>query len=165
MNRSLLVLLGAVSLSACAQTSPPATAAKPGAPTVDAAVAAAGTPEARVRAALHAINPTVEIDQISPAPLKGFQEAIVGGQPVYVSDDGRYLVQGTLYDIASRTNLGEASMAKLRVKLRFTKGALQAVAADAQKHKSGARGLRATIREPRAGRDGPPPLRPVQESP
>jgi len=31
------------------------------------------------------------------------------------------------------------------VKLRFTKGALQAVAGDAQKHKSGARGLRAIL--------------------
>jgi thiol:disulfide interchange protein DsbC len=117
MIRSLLLLLGAVSLSACAQTSPSATAAKPGATPADAAVATAATPEARVRAALHAINPTVDIDQIGPAPIKGFQEAIVGGQPVYVTDDGRYLVQGTLYDIANRTNLGEASMAKLRVKL------------------------------------------------
>jgi ATP-dependent Clp protease ATP-binding subunit ClpX len=31
------------------------------------------------------------------------------------------------------------------VKLRFTKGALSAIAADAQKHKSGARGLRAIL--------------------
>src|SRR5215212_6339902 len=33
------------------------------------------------------------------------------------------------------------------VKLRFTKGALQAVAGDAQKHKSGARGLRAILEQ------------------
>src|SRR5580765_1338785 len=33
------------------------------------------------------------------------------------------------------------------VKLRFTKGALQAVASDAQKHKSGARGLRAILEQ------------------
>ena len=33
------------------------------------------------------------------------------------------------------------------VKLRFTKGALQAVAMDAQKHKSGARGLRAILEQ------------------
>jgi thiol:disulfide interchange protein DsbC len=123
MNRLLLILLGAFSLSACAQTSPSASAAKPGAATADAAVAKTGTPgtpgtpEARVRAALHKINPTIDIDQVGPAPIQGFQEAIVGGQPVYVTDDGRYLVQGTLYDIANRINLGEASMAKLRKKL------------------------------------------------
>jgi ATP-dependent Clp protease ATP-binding subunit ClpX len=33
------------------------------------------------------------------------------------------------------------------VKLRFTKGALSAIAADAQKHKSGARGLRAILEQ------------------
>ena len=33
------------------------------------------------------------------------------------------------------------------VKLRFTKGALEAVAAEAQKHKSGARGLRAILEQ------------------
>ena len=33
------------------------------------------------------------------------------------------------------------------VKLRFTKGAMSAIAADAQKHKSGARGLRAILEQ------------------
>src|SRR5262249_26884790 len=37
------------------------------------------------------------------------------------------------------------------VKLRFTKGALQAGASDAQKHKSGARGLRAILEHARLG--------------
>jgi thiol:disulfide interchange protein DsbC len=80
-------------------------------------VAAAGTPEARARAAIRLVNPQVEIDQVSAAPLPGFQEVIVGGQPIYISNDGKYLMQGTLYDIQSKTNLGEASMAKVRHKL------------------------------------------------
>jgi thiol:disulfide interchange protein DsbC len=116
MKRSLLVLLGAVSLSACAQSSPPATAARPAAAPATTAVADAGA-EARVRAALHAVNPTIDIDQVGPAPIEGFQEAIVAGQPIYVSNDGRYLMQGSLYDITNRTNLGEASMAKVRARL------------------------------------------------
>jgi thiol:disulfide interchange protein DsbC len=120
MKRSLVVLLGAVSLSACAQTTPTSTAAKPGAQASAAemaTVAAAGTPEARARAAIRLVNPQVEIDQVSAAPLPGFQEVIVGGQPIYISNDGKYLMQGTLYDIQSKTNLGEASMAKVRHKL------------------------------------------------
>jgi thiol:disulfide interchange protein DsbC len=120
MKRSLVVLLGAVSLSACAQSTPTSTAAKPGAQASTAemaVVAAAGTPEARARAAIQLVNPQVEIDQVGPAPLPGFQEVIVGGQPVYVSNDGKYLMQGTLYDIQTRTNLGEASMAQVRRKL------------------------------------------------
>ena len=123
MNRLLLVLLGAVSLSACAQSNPPAvaasTVASPGVAT-PAPAPAPGTPEARALAALHKLNPTVQVDQIAAAPIPGFQEAIIGGQPFYISNDGRYLMQGALYDIATRTNLAEASMSKMRAKLLKT---------------------------------------------
>jgi thiol:disulfide interchange protein DsbC len=128
MKRLLLALLGAVSLSACAQPSPP-TAAKPGnqaSKTDLVAVTGAvpggipGTPEARARAAIRAVNPKVQIDQIGPAPLPGFQEVIVGGQVVYVSNDGKYLLQGALYDIAAKKDLGAASMAGVRSRLLRT---------------------------------------------
>ena len=119
MKHLPLALLGALSLSACAQgPAPTATAARPGAQASAAAPAgqiyAAGTPEARAQAALRGINPQIKIDRISAAPLPGFREAIVGGQVVYISDDGKYLLQGTLYDVAGKKNLGEASLASLR---------------------------------------------------
>ena len=127
MKRLLLVLLGAVSLSACAQSSPVAVAAKPGAQASKADLATSasagvvpGSPEAHARAALHAVNPKLEVDHVSPAPLPGFQEVIVGGQVVYVSNDGRYLMQGTLYDIPAKQNLGDLAMAKVRQKLLRT---------------------------------------------
>ena len=121
MKRSLVVLLGAVSLSACAQPSPTSTAARPGAQATSANAPSSAAPaEAQVRAAVKKINPRVDIDQIGPAPIKGFQEVIVGGQALYVSDDGKYLIDGALYDIATRTNLAEASMARLRSRLLKT---------------------------------------------
>ena len=122
MNRSLLILLGAVSLSACAQSNPN-TPKAPSAPatTPAAPVAAApGTPEARALAAVKTLNPNVQVDQIGPAPIPGFQEAIIGGQPFYISNDGRYLMQGALYDIATKTNLADASMSKIRARLLQT---------------------------------------------
>lgn len=124
MKRSLFAVLGAISLSACAQApSPAATAAKPGAqstPTAPGKAEApivAGTPEARARDALRKLNPQIKVDQIGAAPIPGFREAIVSGQVVYVSDDGKYLIQGSLYDIENKKNLGEASMAKVRAEL------------------------------------------------
>jgi len=127
MKTILFLLLGAVSLSACAQSTTPATAAapvaqaKPGAEASKADLAMAaiapGTPAARARDALRSVNPAMQIDSIEAAPLPGFQQAIVGGQVVYVSNDGKYLMQGALYDIAGKQNLGEAALAKLRVKL------------------------------------------------
>lgn len=123
MKRLLIVLLGAISLSACAQTSPATSATKsavPGNAELPAAIAAATTPEARARAAIHVVNPQIAIDQVGPAPLPGFQQVIVGGQVVYVSNDGKYLMQGALYDVAAKKNLGEAIMAQLRTALLKT---------------------------------------------
>ena len=117
--------LCAFSLGACAQApAPAATAAKPGAQSTPADAGkpayAAGTPEARARDALRSVNPQIEVEHIGAAPLPGFREAIVSGQVVYVSDDGKYLIQGKVFDIAAKKDLGEASMAKLRAGLLET---------------------------------------------
>lgn len=123
MKPCLLVLLSAVSLSACAQPPPtpaPAAEAVAQASSSDSLPASARTPAARARAAIRFVNPTLEIDQVAAAALPGFQEVVVGGQVVYVSDDGKYLMQGTLYDVAAKKNLGEASLAKVRTQLLRT---------------------------------------------
>jgi len=115
----------ALSLAACAQDAAPAVAAKPGAQSRVVATGAslpepavvAGTPEARARDVIRQLNPSIRIDSIGAAPVKGFREAIVDGQVFYISDDGKYLFQGALYDTASRENLAKDSMNKLRRKL------------------------------------------------
>ncbi|GAB3098387.1 thioredoxin fold domain-containing protein [Lysobacter terrae] len=133
MKRVLFALLGAISLSACAQgpqsgtaaagKAPGAQAASAGqsAPTGSAPAVAANTPEARAIAAVHVLNPKVTIDSVKPAPLPGFREAIVQGQVVYVSDDGRYLFlpgpQGALYDVTAKKDLSEQSLAAVRKEL------------------------------------------------
>ncbi len=119
MKYLTFAVLGAISLSACAQAPGPAPAAKSAAQAAAAPARVepefqAGTPEARARAALRKVNPQLEVDRIGAAALPGFREAIVGGQVIYVSDDGKYLMQGTLYDIEAKKNLGEASLASLR---------------------------------------------------
>lgn len=105
----LPALLLAASLSACAQP------AAPGGPGAGAkAPAAAGTPEANARAALTSIAPSVVIDHVGPAPVPGFQETVVNGQTIYVSDDGRYLLQGALFDVTARRDLSQATLARVR---------------------------------------------------
>lgn len=126
MRTLLLALLGtAISLAACAQSNSPATAARPGADTSKVAApvvastlkVAPGSAAERARDAILKVNPQVQIDQITPSQMPGFQEAIIGGQVVYVSDDGRYLLQGAAYDIEHKRNLAEATLATLRHKL------------------------------------------------
>src|SRR5690606_26792301 len=86
MKPYLLALLGAFSLSACAQTdSPPAAAADP-APAPQQAAAdsgpkvAPGSADERARDAIRKLNKQIRIDHIGAAPIAGFREAIVGGQ-------------------------------------------------------------------------------------
>lgn len=115
MKRFVFAALFCLSLSACAQSTDPATptAAKPVA-TVKEPSFAAGTPEARVRDALRALNPRIQVESIDKAPIPGFREVIAGGQVIWVSDDGKYLIQGDLFDIAARKDLGDEAMAKVR---------------------------------------------------
>lgn len=114
------VLIG-LSLSACAQSADVAApvAAKPS-PRVKEPSFAAGTPEARVRDALRALNPRIQVERIDAAPIAGFRQVIAGGQVIYVSDDGRYLFQGDLLDIANRKDLGEVAMAGVRKEVLAT---------------------------------------------
>lgn len=117
---SALALFSALSLSACAQSATSAQSgdadAKSSADVVKIATTqiVAGTPEARVRDALVKLNPALSIDRIGPAPFTGFREVVAGGQVLYVSDDGTYLIQGGLLDLVKRKDLSEQAMAKVR---------------------------------------------------
>ncbi len=120
MKLPVFALLCALNVSACAQSTPAATD-KPSEPAAKAASAAPAadkrtdTPkEAMVRAALKALNPKIEVDRIGPAPMPGFQEAIVAGQVLYFSDDGRYMLQGSLYDMKAQKDLSQIGLSVLR---------------------------------------------------
>lgn len=107
---AIVVLLGSSSLSACAQAPQPgAVAAKPAAATP--AAAKADSADGRTRQALQALNPQIQIDYVGASALPGFREAIVGGQVVLVSDDGRYLVQGQVLDLETKKELTQGSPA------------------------------------------------------
>jgi thiol:disulfide interchange protein DsbC len=63
---------------------------------------------------LAAIFPGLTAPQVRAAPLPGFYEVRVGAQILYVTTDGRFLVQGELFDVASETNLTEQRRASAR---------------------------------------------------
>ncbi|GAB3753821.1 thioredoxin fold domain-containing protein [Lysobacter olei] len=128
MKRILIAALGAISLSACAQQAPQSAQA-PGAQAssanpVAAAKPVAGTPEARAVEAIRQLNPQVTVEKVAAAPVPGFREAIVGGQVVYISDDGKYLFLpgsgGALFDVGAKKNLSEVTLASMRVDLLKT---------------------------------------------
>ena len=68
----------------------------------------------KVTDALHAIAPSARIDSIVSSELPGFQQAIVDGHVLYVSNDGKYLIQGDVINITTHSSLTQTSMAAVR---------------------------------------------------
>src|SRR5690606_7797028 len=65
----------------------------------------AGRPDQAARAAVQALAPQAKIDRVEAAPMPGFRQVLLGGQLVYVSDDGKYIMQGTLFDAKAKRDL------------------------------------------------------------
>ena len=89
---------------------------------------AAADDDAKARAAIQSLVPNATIDSIADAVLPGFYEVVVQGQIVYVSTDGKYLLQGSIYDIAGKTDVTEASRSGLRRKALAGVGADKRIA-------------------------------------
>jgi thiol:disulfide interchange protein DsbC len=77
-------------------------------------VASAATPDEVVRKAMSTLAPNVKIDAAQESSIPGFYEAIAGGQFVYVTKDGRYVIDGNAYDVANKQDLTSNARAKVR---------------------------------------------------
>ena len=75
---------------------------------------AANADENAIRESMAKSMPTVKIDSVKPSVVKGFYEVIVGTNIFYVSDDGKYLLQGRLVDVAARKDLTEEKLSGTR---------------------------------------------------
>ncbi len=128
----LTVVVGGFSLAACAQQGSADQAkakaaqvpvAKTTLPGRDVAVTP-GTADARALDAVKRFNPGIVVENISAAPIPGFRQMIIGGQVVYVSDDGKYVFLagqgGGLFNADSQANLSEDALAAERVRLLKT---------------------------------------------
>jgi thiol:disulfide interchange protein DsbC len=112
MNFSRIAFLTAVltCTQACAQSTTPAPPAK----ATQQSSAKASSSDAAIRASLNKLAPGIKITSIKPSPMAGLTEIIVDGQVLYVSNDGKYLIQGAIIDTATRTNLTEISESAVR---------------------------------------------------
>ncbi|GGA84556.1 hypothetical protein GCM10011521_23700 [Arenimonas soli] len=112
---TLLALVFSASLAACAADSPAPADGKPAAnATANAPARADADARARIEASLQTLAPGTRVDAVAPSPIPGYLEVAVGARVIYVSEDGKRLLQGALIDIASRDNLTLASEARLR---------------------------------------------------
>lgn len=69
---------------------------------------------AEVRKQISARFPEIRPEQISASPVAGLYEVRIGSKIAYVSADGRYMVQGEIYDLDSERNLTEGRLEGVR---------------------------------------------------
>ena len=75
---------------------------------------AAMADEAAIRKNLPERLPTLPpIDEVSKTPITGIYEVRIGGELLYTDESGNHLIQGTVIDTRTRTNLTEARLNKL----------------------------------------------------
>ncbi len=83
-------------------------------------LAADGAPghetEMRIRSALAQVLPNTAPDSIAATPVPGLYEVMFGPRLVYISEDGRYLLQGSLIDLETRQDLTEPRLAAAKLK-------------------------------------------------
>jgi thiol:disulfide interchange protein DsbC len=63
--------------------------------------------QAAIEASLKKVLPDMKTDQIRPSPIEGVSEVQVGPRLFYVTNDGRYLLQGSLVDLHTRHDISE----------------------------------------------------------
>ncbi|MCP4284538.1 MAG: DsbC family protein [Gammaproteobacteria bacterium] len=71
---------------------------------------------ARVRQSLNMLLPGLKFGEITSSPVPGLYEVVIGHKLAYVSEDGRYLMQGTLIDIEMQKNLTEPRVNAIKSK-------------------------------------------------
>jgi thiol:disulfide interchange protein DsbC len=79
------------------------------------AAAAGPDSNAAIKQSLAKVLPGVTPDQIKPSPLQGVSEVLVGARLFYISDDGRYLLQGSLIDLDTRKDISEERRKDIRL--------------------------------------------------
>lgn len=113
----LTVCVSGFALAACAADHAATAAPAADAPAPSGVVLGNGVDAAAlklVQQSLAKLAPGVEVDVVNRAPLPGFYQVIASGQLVYVSTDGKYLLNGDLVDLAAKKSLNDAAWATYR---------------------------------------------------
>ena len=76
-----------------------------------------GAEDAQAPAEVASHIPGAKADELRPSPIKGIYEYTRGTEIAYVTADGKYAINGDLYDIAKDNNLTEAHRRELRAQM------------------------------------------------
>jgi thiol:disulfide interchange protein DsbC len=70
--------------------------------------------EAAIKKAIATFMPTEQVDAVKPSEIKGLYEVHAGTSIFYASEDGKYLLQGQLFDVDAKKNITESKLGTVR---------------------------------------------------
>lgn len=70
--------------------------------------------EALVRETFKKLSPNANITAVVKSELPGFYQVLVGSAVYFVSDDGKYLINGNVFDIDKRQDVGDKQVSAMR---------------------------------------------------
>ncbi|MFV8834215.1 DsbC family protein [Aquisalimonas sp.] len=82
--------------------------------TLTATSASADEVTERITERLQSMSPDLEPERVEATPLEGIYLIVVQGQVAYISEDGRYLIQGDIMDLDAQESLSDALQGELR---------------------------------------------------
>lgn len=83
--------------------------------TVSDSSVAEPAPEARIHAAVKEHFPEYKAGAIHESQIPGLYQVMLGAEVVYMSPDGRFIIQGDLYDLTKKVNLSEKGREQARI--------------------------------------------------
>lgn len=83
-----------------------------------------GSEAQTIRDALAKVLPNEKPTSVQPTPIDGLFQVEIGPQVMYMTGDGRYLIDGAIVDLKTRENLAETAQNKARLR------ALEAIGED-----------------------------------
>lgn len=69
----------------------------------------------RISERLQEINPELRPDRVEPSPVADLYQVVIGGQVLYITGDGRYLVQGDMMDLELRRSVSDGLRGQVRL--------------------------------------------------
>lgn len=69
----------------------------------------------RISERLQLINPELRPDRVERSPVPDLYQVVIGGQVLYITGDGRYLVQGDMMDLELRRSVSDGLRGQVRL--------------------------------------------------
>lgn len=104
--------LSALALGACSADPHPATEVS-AAPAPASTVVAPAVRE-KIAATVAKMAPGAPVQSLEATPIAGLYQVVVRGQVLYLTADGRYIIQGDAFDVATHTPLNNVTLNRLR---------------------------------------------------